>query len=386
MCAAVLVSYWVFVAPPAMLAGFFNPAGAGAGAKAPPPPTPVTAIVAQPREVPIMLTALGSVQAANTVQLRARVDGTLETVNFTEGQMVKKGDVLAQLDPRFHKAALAQARAKLVQDEAQLASDLKDLERSEQLGERAFASKQSIDQQRAAVAKGRALIDADKAFMEAADTQLAYSTITAPFDGRMGLRNVDPGNIVRANDVAPIATLTQHQPVFVVFSVPENQLTAVRKASQAGTVLVTAFDPDSNQPLGAGELRVIDNQIDTTTGTLRLKAEFPNADNALWPGQFVPVSVRMSIRRDAIALPNPAIQRGPKGLFVWVAGEDRKAAMAPVQIGPVQGDSTLIESGINAGDRVIVAGQYRLKPGALVQIEEAKVSAREGGAKTGAKP
>lgn len=340
-------------------------------------PVAVTAAVAQKSDVPVTLNALGTVQAANTVQIRARVDGALEAVNFTEGQIVKKGDLLAQIDPRVYKAALDQAKAKLAQDDAQLTSDTKDLERSEQLGERAFASKQSIDQQRAAVAKGKALIASDKAAIEVAEAQLTYCTIIAPFTGRIGLRGVDPGNLLRASDATPIATLTQHQPVAVLFSLPEAELAALRKAANAGPVPVIAHDPDGAQAIATGELRVIDNQIDIATGTIRLKAEFANEDNALWPGQYAPVTVRLTIRRGVIALPSAAIQRGPKGLFVWIVNEEKHAKMAPVEIGPVQGDLTIVENGVNPGDRVVLSGQYRLRNDTPVIIEEAKVSERE---------
>ncbi len=371
---------WLTVSPPPALKSF---AVRFTGSLAPQkgrarPPVMVRAVIAQKQDVPITLSALGTVQAANTVQLRARVDGTLESVNFTEGQIVKKGDVLAQIDPRLYKAALDQARAKLAQDQAQLASDEKDLERVEQLDERNYVSKQSIDQRRAAVEKGKALVASDKAAIDSAETQLAYTTITAPFAGRIGLRGIDAGNFVRASESAPIATLTQHQPIFVLFSLPENQLAPVRTAMAAGVVPVTAHDQDTSQTIASGELRVIDSQIDASTGTVRLKAEFANEDSALWPGQFVPVTVRIAVRRDVVALPNAAIQRGPKGLYVWVVGEDKKARMADVETGPVQDDLTIIEKGVKPGERIVVSGQYRLKPGGDVQAEDPKVSAREG--------
>lgn len=341
------------------------------------PPVPVTVTTAQKQNVSLTLSAIGTVQAANTAQIRARVDGILESVNFSEGQIVNKGDVLAQIDPRVYKSALAQAKAKLAQDEAQLASDERDLERSEQLGERAYASKQAIDQQRAAVKKGRALILLDQALVESAEVLLSYTNIVAPFTGRIGLRAVDTGNFVRSSETTPIATLTQQQPIYVLFSLPENQLTAVRKASSAGTVAITAYDQDSTQVIAKGELRVIDNQIDTNTGTVRVKAEFANQDNTLWPGQFTPVTIGIANRNDVVALPNPAIQRGPKGLFVWVVNTEKRAKVAPVAIGPTQGDLTIIESGVNPGDLVVVSGQYKLRPDAVVQIEEAKVPAQE---------
>jgi membrane fusion protein, multidrug efflux system len=341
-------------------------------------PVAVSVISAHREDMPIYLSALGTVQAANTVQIRPRVEGMLDSVAFTEGQMVKKGDVLAQIDPRVYRANLDQARAKLAQDKAQLESDRRDLERDQQLAERSFASKQQLDQRRAAVAKGEALVEADAAAVQSAQVQLDYTTITAPFDGRIGLRGVDAGNMVRTGgDAQPIATLTQHQPISVLFSLPENQLGQLRKAMQEGRGEVLAFDQDSERELATGRLQVVDNQIDPQTGTVRLKAEFANEDNALWPGQFVPVKIQIMVRDNIVALPSAAIQRGPDGLYVWVVGPEKKARMAPVKTGPVQDEKTVVESGITPGDRIIVGGQYRLQPNSAVQFEEPRVSATE---------
>jgi multidrug efflux system membrane fusion protein len=340
-------------------------------------PVAVSVMIASREDVPIFLSALGTVQAANTVLIRPMVEGPLEKVAFTEGQEVRKGDVLAIIDPRAYVAALDQAKAKLAQDQAQLDSDRRDLERNTQLAERSFASKQTVDQQRAAVAKGEALIEADKAAIQSAQVQLDYTTITAPFDGRMGIRGVDAGNIVRPSDTLPIAVLTQHQPINVLFSVPEAQLGQLRKAQAAGRGEIYAYDQDGNSRIASGKLQVVDNQIDAQTGTIRVKAEFPNEDNALWPGQFVPVRIGITVREDVVALPSAAIQRGPEGLYVWVVGPDKKAKMAPVKTGPSQDDKTVVEIGLSPGDRIITAGQYRLQPNSVVQYEEPKISATE---------
>lgn len=337
----------------------------------------VTVMPVYKQDLPIFMPALGTVQAANTVQIRPRIEGALESVTFSEGQVVKKGDVLAKIDARFYEAALDQAKAKLAQDRAQLDSDRRDLARDQQLADRAFASRQQLDQRRAAVAKGEALIEADEAAVESAQVQLDYTTITAPFDGRIGIRGVDAGNIVRPSDTTPIATLTQHQPINVLFSLPETQLAPLRAAMQAGSVTVTAHHQDTDAELASGILQVVDNQIDPATGTVRLKAEFANQDNALWPGQFVPVKLRIAVRRDVLALPSSAIQRGPDGLYVWIAGQDKKAKMAAVKAGPTQDDKTVIESGIAEGDRVVLTGQYRLQPDATLQYDEPKLSSSE---------
>jgi membrane fusion protein, multidrug efflux system len=346
-------------------------------------PVAVSVMSAQEEDMPLYLSALGTVQAANRVQIRPMVEGPLQKVPFTEGQEVKKGDVLAQIDPRVYKASLDAARARLAQDQAQLDSDRRDLERSSSLAERSYTSKQIVDQQRAAVEKGEALVEADKAAIQSAEVQLDYTTITAPFDGRLGIRVVDAGNIVRPSDAMPIATLTQHQPISVLFSLPESQLVPLRKAMAEGHGEIFAYDQDANAEIASGKLQVVDNQIDPQTGTVRLKAEFRNEDNALWPGQFVPVKIRIMMRRNIVALPSATIQRGPEGLYVWVVGADKKAKMAPIKAGPAQDDKIIIESGIKPGDRIITAGQYRLQQNSVVQFEEPKVSATERGVHSG---
>ena len=308
-----------------------------------PPPKPIAAsaqplavstVSAMKQDIPVLLSGIGAVQALNTVQLRSRVDGTLDRVNFQEGQQVKKDQVLASIDPRLFEAALAQAKAKKAQDEAQLVSDQKDLERARQLSEQKFASVQSVDQLTAKAGVDRALIQADEAMIKTAETNLSYTTITAPFSGRIGLRAVDPGNIVRANDAtAFIATLTQQHPIAVIFTLPEAELGTVRAAQREGDVPVIAYDQDGTKPIAKGKLAVIDNLVDQGSGTIRLKAIFENEDEALWPGQYTPVRVQTAIKRDAIVVPATAIQRGPSGLYVWLASPDARAVMQPIEAG-----------------------------------------------------
>jgi multidrug efflux system membrane fusion protein len=352
---------------------------------APPAPPPVSVAVFAPerRDVPVILSGIGTVQSLNAVQIRSRVDGTLESVNFTEGQEVKQGDVLATIDPRLFQAALDQAKAKKAQDEAQLANDMKDLERTRTLAASQVASQQTFDQLQAKVTVGRALVAADEAAIKTAETNLGYTRITAPFNGRVGLRNVDPGNIVRANDTAFIATLTQHQPISVVFTLPESQLGAIRDGLKAGDLPAIAFDQDARKPIATGKVDVIDNQVDQATGTIRLRAVFANTDEALWPGQYTPVQVQVNVRRSVIAVPTDALQRGPNGLYVWVAKADRRAAMAPVDAGIAFQNLTVIERGINPGDQVIVSNQYRLRPNTVVTIDTTPVaSATERGGRS----
>jgi membrane fusion protein, multidrug efflux system len=357
-----------------------------------PPPKPiaterpalaVSAIPARRQDVPIMLEGIGAVQALHTVQLRSRVDGTLDQVNFQEGQRVKKDDVLATIDPRLFQAALDQAKAKKVQDEAQLLSDEKDLERARLLSEQRYASQQSFDQLTAKVAVDRALILADIAAIKTAETNLSYTTITAPFSGRVGLRSVDPGNIVRANDTtAFIATLTQQHPISVVFTLPETQLTAVRQAQREGEVPVIAYDQDGKNAIAKGKLAFIDNQVDQGSGTIRLKAIFENEDEALWPGQYTPVRVQTGTKRNAITLPSVAVQRGPSGLYVWVATPNQRAVMAPIQAGQSYGDVTIAEKGLAEGDQIITSNTYRLQPEMRIKTEAQPVAANETGGRS----
>jgi membrane fusion protein, multidrug efflux system len=357
-----------------------------------PPPKPiatvrpvlaVSAVRATRQNVPILLEGIGTVQALNTVQLRSRVDGTLDQVNFQEGQRVKKDDVLATIDPRLFQAALDQAKAKKAQDEAQLLSDEKDLERSRLLSEQRYASQQSFDQLTAKVGVDRALILADIAAVKTAETNLSYTTITAPFSGRVGLRSVDPGNIVRANDTTTfIATLTQQHPIAVVFTLPETQLAAVRQAQREGEVPVIAYDQDRKNAIAKGKLAFIDNQVDQGSGTIRLKAIFENEDEALWPGQYTPVSVQTGTKRNAITLPSAAVQRGPGGLYAWVATPDQRALMAPIQAGASYENLTVAEKGLAEGDQIITSNTYRLQPDMHIKIDPQPIAANEAGGRT----
>jgi membrane fusion protein, multidrug efflux system len=343
------------------------------------PPLPVSVVRAARQDIPILLDGIGTVQALNTVQLRSRVDGTLDRVNFEEGQKVNKDAVLATIDPRLFQAALDQAKAKKAQDEAQLVSDEKDLERSRLLSEQKFASIQSFDQLTAKVGVDRAILLADAAAIKTAETNLSYTTITAPFPGRIGLRSVDPGNIVRANDTtAFIATLTQQHPISVVFTLPETQLADVRAAQRAGDVLVIAYDQDAKKPIAKGKLAFIDNQVDQSTGTIRLKALFENEEEALWPGQYTPVRVQTSVKRNAITMPAVAVQRGPSGLYAWIATPDQRAVMVPIEAGPSYGNITVAEKGLAEGDQIITSNYYRLQPNMTIKTDPQPIAANEG--------
>jgi multidrug efflux system membrane fusion protein len=329
---------------------------------------PVTIATATKRDLPIYLTGLGSVQASFTVGIRPQVDGKLEAVLFTEGQQVKKGDVLARIDPRLYVAALDQAKARRMQDDAQLVSAQKDLSRSRALVDKSFQTQQVVDQQQAKVDQLIASINADDAAIETAQTQLDYTLITAPSDGRMGVRNIDPGNIVRASDSAAIAMLTLTKPAAVLFTLSARSLNDVREAMVRGPVEVTTFSQDNTRILGKGTLLLIDNFVDQASGTMRLKAVFPNDDERLWPGDFVNARVSLEVRRDVVTIPSAAIQRGPDGIFAWVVTPADSVEVRTITSGPTTGNQTIVTSGLAHGERVVVDGQYKLRPDSRVTV------------------
>jgi multidrug efflux system membrane fusion protein len=329
---------------------------------------PVTVAVAEKQDLPIYLTGLGAVQASFTVGIRPQVDGKLEQVLFKEGEHVRKGDVLAKIDPRLYQAALDQAKARKAQDDAQLISAQKDLRRSRTLVDKSFQTQQVVDQQQAKVDQLIASIDADQAAIETAQTQLDYTSIVAPSDGRMGVRLIDPGNIVHASDASPIATLTLTKPAAVLFTLSARSLNDVRDAIARGPVEVTALSQDNRRVLGKGTLLLIDNMVDQASATMRLKAMFDNQDEQLWPGDFVNARVSLEVRRDALTVPSAAVQRGPDGIFTWVVGEDDVVQARPITSGPTTGDRTIITSGLAAGERVVVNGQYKLRQKAKVTV------------------
>jgi membrane fusion protein, multidrug efflux system len=329
---------------------------------------PVTVALAAKQDLPIYLTGLGAVQASFTVGIRPQVDGKLEQVLFKEGEHVHKGDVLAKIDPRLYQAALDQAKAKRAQDEAQLISAQKDLYRSRTLVDKSFQTQQVVDQQQAKVDQLIASIDADRAAIETAQTQLDYTSIVAPSDGRMGVRLIDPGNIVHASDSSPIATLTLTKPAAVLFTLSARSLNDVRDALARGPVGVTALSQDNRRTLGEGTLLLIDNMVDQASATMRLKAMFANEDEQLWPGDFVNARVSLEVRRDALTVPSAAIQRGPEGIFTWVVGNGDVVQSRPITSGPTTGDRTVITSGLAEGERVVVNGQYKLRQNSKVTV------------------
>jgi multidrug efflux system membrane fusion protein len=360
--------------------------GAPAAAQIPPPALaaiPVQAATASNADVPIYETGLGNVQAFNTVTVKVRVDGELQKVDFTEGQMVKAGDLLAQIDPRPFRAALDQAIAKEAQDNAQLANTQLNLQRDSNLVAHQFATQQTVDNEKAQVAELEATIKGDEAAIENARVQLGYTTITAPIAGRTGIRLVDQGNIVHAADTTGIVVVTQLQPISVIFTLPEDDLPAIADAQAKGPVTVAALSRDGKSALDQGTLALVDNEIDQTTGTMRLKATFPNPHNRLWPGQFV--NIRLLLRTDhgVLTVPSGAIQRSASGLYVYRITPDDTVEAQPVEVGPFADDVAVITAGLHAGDRVVTAGQYRLQPGAHVAVAGATTPKPEQTAEAG---
>ena len=321
---------------------------AAATASAPSPAIPVSIATVERRDVPIYLTGLGTVQAFNAVTVKTRVDGELIKVAFTEGQDVKAGDLLAQIDPRPFQAAYDQAVAKKVQDEANLANAKLDLQRFSDLATRNFAPKQQVDTQRATVAQLAAQIQGDQAAIDSAKTQLDYTTITSPITGRTGIRLVDQGNIVHATDATGLVVVTQLQPISVVFTLPESELTAVQSALKAGPVRIFAMSRDDNRQLAEGALAVLDNQISQTTGTMRLKGTFPNQDRALWPGEFLNIRLLARTEPNVVTVPSGALQRGPDGYYAYVVKPEKTTETRPLKVGHVSGGVAIVDDGLAA--------------------------------------
>ena len=329
---------------------------------------PVTVAPALKQDMPVYLSGLGSVTAFNTVSVKSRVDGQLVQVNFREGQQVKKGDLLALIDPRPYEVQLAQAQANLFRDQAQLRDAQLNYERFRDLLKQSGAvSQQQVDTQKATADQMEGAVRADQAAIDNAKLQINYCHITAPVDGRVGLRLVDIGNIVHASDANPMLVITQLQPISVIFTLPEDSLPEVARYMKRGTLEVDAYDRDNQDKLAAGKLLTIDNQIDAQTGTGRLKATFDNRDGVLWPNQFVNVRLLLDVRKDSIVIQSAAVQRGPQGTFVYVVKPDKTAEVRPVTIALAQGNQTAIGSGLQAGESVVTDGQDKLQSGAHVE-------------------
>jgi multidrug efflux system membrane fusion protein len=356
---------------------WFWPAGSGGQAarnRNANQPIPVLVATAEQQDAPIFLEALGTVQAFNTVTVKPMVDGPLNAVNFTEGQTVKKGDVLAQIDPRTYQAALDQATAKKAQDEAQLANARLDLARYTKLAANNYTSGQQADTARAQVAQDEALVRQDQAQIDNARTLLGYTTIASPLDGRTGIRQVDAGNIVHASDTTGLVVLTQLQPISVLFTLPQQALAQVSRAMSQGAAKVLAYAQgtvgNASAVLDTGTLTVLDNQVDPTTGTIKLKATFPNPGHRLWPGAFVGVQVQVDTAKDAVVVPPDAVQRGPRSTYVYVVNADGSTTRRDVKVGHEDAQASIIADGVKPGEKVVVDGASRLNDGSKVTIAQ----------------
>jgi membrane fusion protein, multidrug efflux system len=333
---------------------------------------PVTVGTVEKADFPVLLTGLGTVQGFNTVVVRTRVDGQIHEIAFKEGDLVKQGDLLIQIDPRPFQAALDQAKAKKQQDEANLANANLDLQRFTKLGE--FATRQQTDTQRSTVAQLTAQIAADDAAIFNAQTQLDYTTVKAPISGVAGLRLVDVGNIVNASTQTGIVTIAQIEPIAVIFTAPEEQLPYINESQAAQPLKVTAFTTDGKKPLSEGVLSVINNQVDTTSGTIRLKAVFDNKNHALWPGQSVSTRLLVTTLKDATVIPDDAVQHGADGLYAFAVNGDNTAELRKIKVSKSIDGRSVVDGGLKPGERVIVSGQYKVQPGSLVAT---KVAASE---------
>ena len=337
---------------------------------------PVTIAPVEKADFPVYLTGLGTVQGFNTVVVRTRVDGQIDKIAFKEGQLVKQGDLLAQIDPRPYQATLDQAKAKKAQDEANLANANLDLQRYTKLGE--FATRQQTDTQRSTVTQLTAQLAADDAAIFNAQTQVDYTTVKAPISGVAGLRQVDVGNIVNASTQTGIVTIVQIEPIAVIFTAPEDQLPFINEAQSTEPLKVIALTTDGKKTLSEGVLSVVNNQVDTTSGTIRLKAVFDNKNHALWPGQSVSTRLLVTTLKDATVVPDDAVQHGVDGLYAFAVNQDNKAELRKITVSKSIDGRSVIDQGLTPGQRVIVAGQYKVQPGSTVAMKVANTDQAPG--------
>jgi len=337
-----------------------------AAAQAPAPGIPVTAGTVAAQDVPVFLLGIGTVQAYNSVSIKSRVDGQIVQIDFKEGQEVKQGDPLIQIDPRPYQAQLEQAQATKQKDEAQLAGAKLDLERYAKLLGTGYQTRQSYDNQTALVAQLQAAIKGDEAQINTAKLNLSYADIRSPIDGRLGAKLVDKGNLVHANDNTPLVTITEVKPIFVSFTLPQETLDDLRENNKEAPLVVYAYSGDGKKQLGEGKLTLIDNAIDQATGTIHLKARFDNDDEQLWPGEFVSLRVILSTRRNVATVPAQTVQNGPNGHYAYTIKPDNTVERRAVEVASIQDGIAVVTKGLTPGERVVVEGQYRLTDGARV--------------------
>jgi membrane fusion protein, multidrug efflux system len=335
---------------------------------APPPPVPVVATTVTQHDVPIYLHGVGTVVAYNNVIVRSQITGQLVNISFTQGQTVHKGDLLAEIDPRPFQAQLDQAVANRDRDQAQVVNAQANLDRYVPLAAKGWATTQLVDTQRAQLAQLKAIVQSDEAVIEQARTNLSYTRLIAPIDGVTGIRQVDNGNIIHPTDVNGLVDVTQIQPISLIFTLPQTDLTRIQPAMAKGALTVDAYSQDDKVELDEGKLDLVDNQIVQTTGTIRLRASFPNAKRQLWPGELVNARLLVETRHNGLTVPAEAIQQGPNGSFVWVVGADGAAQMRPVTVAQISDGQALIDTGLEPNMTVVTAGQYRLQTGAQVRL------------------
>jgi len=346
--------------------------GGGGGQNA---QVPVTVAKAVHKSMPITIQGIGTVIAASTVSVHAQITGEMTSVNFKEGEDVEKGQVLVTLDRRPFEAALQQAQATLEKDTAQAANARAQAARYQDLLERGIATREQVDTMRTQAAALDATVAADRANVETAKVQLTYATIIAPMSGRTGLLQVHPGNLVRAQDTQTIVTINKVTPVYVSFSVPEGQLPALKRFIAAqGTLPASAIAPTDSGSPSTGRINFIDNAVDSTTGTIKVKGTFPNDDRRLWPGQFVNVTVTLTSDPNAIVVPTPAVQTGQQGTFVFVVQPDQTVDLRPVTVARIAGDDTVVQAGVAAGDTVVTDGHLRLVPGSRISVKNSSAT------------
>jgi multidrug efflux system membrane fusion protein len=350
----------------AALAGCSSQQAKSAKAVSPPPAIPVGVATVKQGDFNVYLNGLGSVEAFYTVSLKTRIDGQIMQVNFREGQDVKKGETLLVIDPRPYEVALAQSQANLQKDEAQLTNAKAQYERNKVLYEQGVIAKQDLDTLQASFGTFEGTIASDKAAIKNAELNLTYCYIKSPIDGRVGLRQVDPGNYVTGAGGTALLVITQLHPIAVIFTIPQDQLQQVRDHMRQGSLDVDAYSSDDKTKLSSGKLLTIDNQIDATTGTVKLKAVFDNPDNNLWPNQFVNAHLLLETRKNAITAPAAALQRGPDGTFAYVVDANNTVQMKPLQVALTQGSTAVVTSGLQAGDKIVTDGQEKLQVGSRV--------------------
>ena len=336
-------------------------------AAVPPPAVPVVAGTVHQGDVPIYLRGVGTVIAYNNVIVRSQITGQIVKIAFNQGQTVHQGDPLAQIDPRPYQAQLDQAIANRDRDQAQLVNAQANLDRYTSLYQKGYASTQLVETQNAQLAQLQAMVKSDEGVIEQARTNLSYTNLTAPIDGVSGIRQIDIGNIIHPTDPNGLVDVTQIQPISLIFSLPQTDFVEIQQEMARGPLVVLAYSQDDKNKLDEGKLDLIDNQIVQTTGTIRLRASFPNAQHMLWPGELIDARLLLETRHDGLTIPAPAVQQGPSGSFVWVIGPDESVQTRPVVVSQISEGQALIDSGLQANEKIVVQGQYRLVAGRHVR-------------------